>query len=197
MNPTQFLEYATKAGVEVWKEGERLRYRSPKALPSKALELLKQLKPELLLLVEDRSDPFLADGLVLSALKGELTPESLLPLLEDPATDDNLRMWIQRTLDGWRYDESGAPVPPPPKPPNPVLEEIGEALRFNGGECASRLMVAVCRLSNSIGEIEEVLRHGEQLGLWSRTERTDALGFMIWALPSRPYTDYEVFESGD
>ena len=86
------------------------------------------------------------------------------------------------------YLQRGEPAPEATAPPataqgvSPELWEIREALLFNGGACAARLLVAVCRLSHSVKEIEVRLREGETLGLWERTERTDALGFLIWAL---------------
>lgn len=85
-------------------------------------------------------------------------------------------------------EERAEPAPEDTAPPataqgvSPELWEIREALLFNGGACAARLLVALCRLSDGMKEIEARLREGEPLGLWERTERTDALGFLIWAL---------------
>ncbi len=68
------------------------------------------------------------------------------------------------------------------------LWEIREALLFNGGESAARLLVALCRLSHNVGEIETRLREGETLGLWARTERADTMGCAIYALTNNSAT---------
>lgn len=79
---------------------------------------------------------------------------------------------------------------------SPEHWEILEGLRFNGGECAARLLVALCRLSDGLREVESRLREVETLGLWERTERTDALGFSIWALTLRDTDRRDVSKHG-
>jgi len=133
MNGVQFLEHAKKNGVEVWKEGERLKYRAQRELPPKAIELLKTLKSELLPLVEDRADPFERCIMVYRVLRGEALIETILPLLKDPETDANLRLWIQRAFEGWGYDDSGSPVSPTTSSENRLGEYADLLTRARAG----------------------------------------------------------------
>lgn len=139
MNAPQMLEYLTRNGVKVWREGERLQIKPPKPLKPELMELAAALKSDLLSIVEERTEP-----------TTEATPEQA-------------------------GTTQGA---------SPEHWEIAEGLRFNGGGCAARLLVALCRLSHNVKEIEARLREGEPLGLWRRTERTDALGFPVWEIRS-------------
>jgi amino acid adenylation domain-containing protein len=56
MNLVQLIEELSKRGVELWLDGERLRYRAPEgSLPPALLDLLREHKPGLIRLLEDRA----------------------------------------------------------------------------------------------------------------------------------------------
>jgi len=185
MSPETFVAYASKRGIAFRLDNGRL-----KAVPTGSREFTEK---EARLLREHReairevvSCPFYTTGLILSVLRGEAEPSSIAYLLDCTDTDEDDRRWVERALEGWRYDDRGSPVAPQQveattQEVSPQLCEIVEGLHFNGGECAARLLVSLCRLSDGTREVESRLREGESLGLWERTERTDALGFPVWA----------------
>ncbi len=190
MSPEALVSFASKRGIEFRIVSGRLKAfgTGGRELTNKETLLLREHREAIRSVV---SCPFYTTGLIASVLRGEAEPSSIAYLLDCPDTDENDRLWVERALSGWRYDESGNPAAPlqvaaplPELPPE--LCEIRQGLKFNGGECAARSLVALCRLSGNVGEIESRLREGEPLGLWKRTERRDTLGFAIWTLLACP-----------
>ncbi len=109
MSPETFIQSARRCGIEFSLENGSLRVD---ALPATLTERRKSL-------IREHKDAiegylmFAPDIAVYRVLQGEASEETILPLLNAPETDDNLRLWIQRALEGWRYHDSGSPAPPP------------------------------------------------------------------------------------
>jgi hypothetical protein len=104
MTGTQFLEYAKKHNVELWREGERIRYRAEAGkVNQKAIETMKSLRAELLPLLPERTpplaeevvDPYRFDTIVIEVLEGERPVSDVLHLLENPDVDEHLKGCIR------------------------------------------------------------------------------------------------------
>lgn len=109
MSPETFIQSARRCGIEFSLENGSLRVD---ALPATLTERRKSLIREHKEAIEDYL-LFAPDIAVYRVLRGEANEETILPLLDASETDDNLRVWIERALKGWRYDDSGSPVAPP------------------------------------------------------------------------------------
>lgn len=191
MDAHAVIKRAQKRGIVFSIEQGRLIPTASRPFSDKETRLLREHREAIREVV---SCPFYTTGLIASVLRGESAAESLSYLLDCPDTDENDRIWIERALSGWRYyDDSGSPAAPlqykaTTQEVSAENREIVKALLFNGGECAARLLVALCRLSDGLHEVERRLREGEPLGLWKRTDKVDGLGFPVWALTQKGIT---------
>jgi hypothetical protein len=107
MTGTQFLEYAKKHSVELWREGEKIRYRAEAGkVNQKAIETMKSLRQELLPLLEDRApalvegvvDPYRFEKTVCEVLKGRSPVSDVLHLLSNPDVDRHLKGSIRKAM---------------------------------------------------------------------------------------------------
>lgn len=107
MTGTQFLEYAKKHDVELWREGEKIRCRAEAGkVNQKAIETMKSLREELLPLLEDRTpalveevvDPYRFDTIVLEVLEGKRPVSDVLYLLENSDVDEHLKAHIRKAM---------------------------------------------------------------------------------------------------
>lgn len=109
MSPETFVAYASKRGIAFRLDNGRLKAVAERELTAGEKRILRKHRESIRPLI---SCPFYTTGLIASVLRGEAEPSSIAYLLDCPDTDENDRLWIERALSGWRYDDSGSPAPP-------------------------------------------------------------------------------------
>lgn len=139
MTGTEFLEFAKKHEVEMWREGERIRYRARAGkVTQKAVKAMQSLRNELLPLLEERTpapveevtDPYPFDALVGEYRQGRRHLSDVLHLLENPDVDDSLKECIRQVMTQKALEARELPEQRQPS----QLEQVGDFLTRVAGE---------------------------------------------------------------